>query len=290
MSEIVIAGSSKDFYLTEKEDELLVVFKDLLHGRGKIDTIPGSGRLREEFCYYFYRFLEKQGIKTHLAGNDALKEKGIVVKKMDMIPLELISRYVSRGHWVDSHKIPLLDGGVMFDTPVVEFCVKWKNETDYLPYQQLSRTNKHIHSLLKKISPKLVLPEKEIKDDPRVNLDMIIALDKYAKDEHLKGRMLKNKEEYEELYSLTVKVNQYLSEFLKSQDWILEDGKFEAGFFIGDNSREIVVADEYTQDSSRIRDKEGNSLTKDLFRHEKPVNQIFDSYAKLSEAMKNYAK
>ncbi len=290
MSKIAIAGSSKDFYLTDKEDELLVVFKDLLHGRGKIDTIAGSGRLREEFCYYFYRFLEKQGIKTHLVGKSALQEKGILVKKMDMIPLELISRYVSRGHWVDSHKVPLLAGGIIFDSPVVEFCVKWKKEADYLPYQQLSKTNKGIHSLLKKIVPKLVLPENETKDDPRVNLDMIIALNKYAKDKHLKGRLIHNKEEYEELYNLTVKVNQYLSEFLKSQEWILEDGKFEAGFYIGENSREIVVADEYTQDSSRIRDKNGNSLTKDLFRQEKSASQIFDSYAKLSEAMKNYAK
>ncbi len=290
MNDLLIKGSSKDFYATNNSNEMLVIFKDLVHGRGKVQTIKGTGRLREEFCYYFYKFLEKQGIPTHLVKGNALQEKGILVQKMNMIPLELISRYVSRGHWVDAHKFPLLPAGVEFDTPIIEFCVKWKDKTNYLPFEQLTKTQKISHSLLKKIVPNIVLPSYEIKDDPRVNYDMIIALDKYAKDNHLKGKLIKNKDEYEELYILTKKVNQYLAEFLKSQNWILEDGKFEAGILPNDSTRKIIVADEYTQDSSRVRDKNGNSLTKDLFRQEKPQQQIYDSYAQLTEAMKNYAK
>ena len=137
----IISGSSKDFYATENSDILKVVFKDVVHGRGREDTIKGTGRLREEFCYYFYKLLEREGLKTQLAPNGLL-DRGLLVKKLNMLPLELIVRYVSRGYWVDAHKWPLLSSGICFDEPVVEYCVKWKKKTHYLPFEQLSLLQK----------------------------------------------------------------------------------------------------------------------------------------------------
>ena len=60
----IISGSSKDFYETNDPNIFKVIFKDVIHGRGREDTIKGTGRLREEFCYYFYKLLEKEGIKV----------------------------------------------------------------------------------------------------------------------------------------------------------------------------------------------------------------------------------
>ena len=94
MNKLVIDGSSKAFYETDNPDIFRMEFKDAIHGRGKHSVIPGTGRLREEFCYYFYRFLEKQGIATHLVPGESLLSKGILVKKAEMIPLELIMRFV----------------------------------------------------------------------------------------------------------------------------------------------------------------------------------------------------
>ena len=285
----IISGSSKDFYETNDPNIFKVIFKDVIHGRGREDTLKGTGRLREEFCYYFYNLLEKEGIKTQLAPN-ALAERGIFVKKLTMLPLELIVRYVSRGYWVDAHKWPLLPQGITFDAPVVEYCVKWKKQTQYLPYEQLSSTQKKFHAFFSHLPvlQKILMPTAEIKDDPRVNLDMILTLNKYAKDDYLRGHLLQNADEERELRKLALKVNNILKEFLNSLDFVLEDGKFEVGFF--PHSRDFIVADEYTQDSSRIRDKFGASLSKDLFRQQKSKSEIYDGYALLTEGIKNYVK
>lgn len=285
----IISGSSKDFYATENSDILKVVFKDVVHGRGREDTIKGTGRLREEFCYYFYKLLEREGLKTQLAPNGLL-DRGLLVKKLNMLPLELIVRYVSRGYWVDAHKWPLLPSGICFDEPVVEYCVKWKKKTHYLPFEQLSLLQKRLYSFCSyfPMLKNLLLPTAEVKDDPRVNLDMILALNKYAKDDYLRGHLLQNAEEEHELRRLALKVNTILRDFLKSLGYILEDGKFEVGFL--PNSRNFIVADEYTQDSSRIRDKNGASLSKDLFRQQKSKSEIYDGYALLTEGIKNYVK
>ncbi len=283
----IITGSSKDFYATDNADTLKVVFKDVVHGRGRADTIAGTGRLREEFCYYFYKLLEHEGIQTQLVPNGLL-DQGILVKKINMLPLELIVRYVSRGHWADGHKWPLLPQGITFDEPAVEYCIKWKKATQYLPYEQLSAYQKKLYALCNHIPvlKKMLCPRFEIKDDPRVNLDMILTLNKYAKDDYLRNHLLQNAEEEHALRNLALKVNNILREFLRSMDFVLEDGKFEVGFL--PNSRNFIVADEYTQDSSRIRDKFGASLSKDLFRQQKSKSEIYNGYALLTEGIKNY--
>src|SRR3989338_5532087 len=63
----LFGGFSKLFYETEDPEVLRVVFKDVMHGRGKERKIEGTGRLREEFCFWFYRVLEREGIRTHIA-------------------------------------------------------------------------------------------------------------------------------------------------------------------------------------------------------------------------------
>ncbi len=283
----IISGSSKDFYATENANTLKVIFKDVVHGRGRADTIAGTGRLREEFCYYFYQLLEREGIKTQLVPNGLL-ERGLLVQKIDMLPLELIVRYVSRGHWTDKHKWPLLPQGITFNKPIVEYCVKWKKATQYLPYEQLSTSKKWIHTICGYIPwmKDILCSQVEVKDDPRVNLDMILALNEHAQDDYLRGHLLQNVEEEQTLRALALKVNHILREFLKSMNYVLEDGKFEVGFL--PNSREFIVADEYTQDSSRIRDMFGASLSKDLFRQEKSKSEIYNGYALLTEGIKNY--
>ncbi len=285
----LIAGSSKDFYATDNPNFYRVIFKDAIHGRGKAGVIKGTGRLREEFCYYFYKLLEKEGIPTHLAPQNALLDSGLLVKKMDMIPLEIICRFVARGQWTDTHKFPILKEGVVLDEPILEYCLKWKEKTTYLPYAQLTDRQKKWHSVLSRVKgfQALLLPSFEIKDDPRVNFDMIRALNRYAADARYHGHLIETPEEEAELRRLGMKVNLLLKEFLAEQGWILEDGKFEIG---RDENGLFCVADEYTQDSSRIRDKNGNSLSKDLFRQRRPENEIYDNYAKLTEGIKNYVK
>jgi len=293
---ILIQGSSKDFYQTADPRVLKVIFKDVVHGRGRASTIPGTGRLREEFCFYFYQFLEKQGVKTQLAksisgqklsGNDALLPQGILVEHLSMIPLEWIVRYVARGHWVDSHKVPLFPQGISFHQPIVECCLKWKQAADNLSYQHLGPMKRTLWRMMQHLGlSDIVLPEKMVVDDPRVTFDIVRALHHHASEPSFRGKLIDTQETWHDLQTIALRVNEYLREFLNSQGWILEDGKFEMGW---NNTGEIVVGDEYTQDSSRIRNQANESLTKDLYRDKKPDQLIYESYAKLTEAMKAYA-
>ena len=99
-----IEGSSKVFY-DHGNNLFLMTFKDDIHGANRQDSIEGTGALRKLFTYYFYRYLEKNGVPTHLAdGEDTLTDKGIVVKKCHPVKLEVLVRNVARGHWVDEHK------------------------------------------------------------------------------------------------------------------------------------------------------------------------------------------
>lgn len=297
MEKIIIHGSSKDFYETPDSNAYKVVFKDVVHGRGRESVIAGTGRLREEFCYYFYKFLESQGIETQLVKKStdsttsrlkALLPQGFLVQKLEMIPLELIARFKARGHWVDVHKIPLFQAGTLFKEPVVEFCLKWKNPVNNITYEQYSASEKFYWGLLKSMGlSKFLLPQTHIVDDPRVTFDLVRELHHQALDPKFHNKLVTTRDEWQYLRDICVKVNSHLRDFLASQGWILEDGKFEVGRLMDGR---IVVGDEYTQDSSRITDKHNNSLSKDLFRQQKSPAEIYDAYAKLTEAIKVYAQ
>jgi phosphoribosylaminoimidazole-succinocarboxamide synthase len=279
---------------------LRVEFHDTIHGAGRQRVVAGTGRLREQFCFWFYRLLEREGIQTHLARrwngaeigrSGALLARGLLVTRLQMVPLELLCRYVTRGHWVDAHKFPVFVGGIRLNDPVFEMCLKWRQAVQELQYVRLSPWQRHLHAVLRKTSLRgMLLPETQLRDDPRINADLAVALHQHAASPKLRGRLLQTREEADQLRSLTLRVNDLLAEFLGSQGWILEDGKFEVGVSERGERREFIVADEYSQDSARIRDRRGHSLSKDLHRSMKPDAEIYDGYARLADAMRTYAR
>ncbi len=302
-----IEGASKRFFPTDDPNVYQMIFKDVLHGRGRVQEIVGTGRLREEFCYYFFRLLESEGIKTHIAervgdivldGDSALLDKGILVRKMDMIKLELIGRLVARGNWVDDHKFPILEPGAKLDTPAAEFCLKWKEDVKNLDYDDLDPWKKWIHHIVSKTPLQdLLVPEKITRDDPRINTHMAVVIDKYAKDPRIKGHMLKSLDEARYLEDQILKVAKIYKDFLLSFGIDLEDFKYEVGIpidYLTDYTREshdnFYIGDELTQDSSRGANKAGESLTKDLHRKRKSPAQILDGYALFTESIKTYVK
>ncbi len=254
MTNILTEGSSKIFIL--EKNKVLMMFKDDIHGAMRTGQITGTGKMRKLFTYYFYRYLQFNGIDTHLddMNGSALLDKGILVKFYQPIKMEIIVRNVARGHWCDTHKFPVFAGGEVFKKPVVEFCLKWK----------------HIRE------------DNSIIDDPRISPELAIALHKQAKDPNIRGQLLVNLNEGKKLLHLALKINQLYQNFLSEQDWILEDFKFEVGV---DSKRNFIVIDEISPDCSRIRTKTGDSLTKDLFRQKKSDSAIYLSYKCLAEAV-----
>lgn len=70
-------------------------------------------------------------------------------------------------------------------------------------------------------------------------------------------------------------VHQKMTEYWQSYDLILVDAKYEFGVTC---DGEIVLADEITPDSSRIWDKDGNSLDKDTFRTGTDMSKVETVY------------
>lgn len=300
MAAPVVTGASKSFFATPDPGVFRVQFKDAIHGAGRTRIVPRTGRLRELFCYWFYRLLEREGTRTHLArrlngtalsADGALLPDGILVAKLDMLALELLCRFVARGHWVDAHKFPVFEAGVPLSEPVFEMCLKWRRDVELPEYTRLPAWQKRLHAALGSTTMRnLLVPRTTLRDDPRINADLAIALHRHAESSGIRGRLIASREEAEELRSLTLRVNAVLSGFLASQGWLLEDGKFEVGVAPGGGSREFIVADEYSQDSARIRNRRGESLSKDLHRSMKSDAEIYDGYARLADAMHDYAR
>ncbi|MCB1135665.1 MAG: hypothetical protein KDK78_05295 [Chlamydiia bacterium] len=94
--------------------------------------------------------------------------------------------------------------------------------------------------------------------------------------------MIVNEQEAETLRRLALDINEAYRAFLSEQGWILEDFKFEVGT---EEGRSFVLIDEISPDCSRIRDAEGNSLSKDLFRQRRPEQEIWEGYKRLKDAM-----
>jgi len=295
----IVSGSSKVFYATEDPGVLCVRFRDAVHGGARSADVPGTGRLREEFCFYFYRLLESHGIETQLAkqfrrrpleGNAALTDSGILVQRLDMVALELITRFVARGHWADAHKYPLFAPGVVFDPPVVDVCLKWSAEVENVEVRNLRGWRRAVWRRLQRTPlAAIALPATTHRDDPRIGRDLALALHRHSCHPRIRGRLVESADEWEDLRRLSLRVSSVLAGVVSSCGWQLEDGKFEVGLAPGAGGRRFLVADEYTQDSARVRSKRGHSLTKDLFRNRRPDSEIRDGYAQLTDAMKRLA-
>lgn len=258
MKKSVLSGSSKQFYEIDAQ-RFLMTFKDDIHGNNRSDHILGTGLFRKEFTYYFFRYLEKKGIKTHLDDSAALQDEGVIVKQCQPIKLEIIVRKHARGHWVDAHKVPLFEGRTIFDQPIIEFCLKMKTR----------------------------LENGTLIDDPRINGALTIALHKHAKDPAIRHHLLQNELEVHQVESLALDIYTHYHTFLQKHEWLLEDFKFEIGLIKSANAtRQFVVIDEISPDCSRIRDPHGNSLTKDLFRQQRPAEEILKQYSRLAQAIK----
>ncbi|MDD3406643.1 MAG: phosphoribosylaminoimidazolesuccinocarboxamide synthase [Methanomicrobium sp.] len=116
MGELLYKGKAKSIYKSEKDDELISCFRDdmtAFNGEKK-DSFSGKGAYNAAVSAFFFDYLEKNGVKTHFVR--MLDERTMVVKKLEMIPLEVIARNVAAGSIVK--KLPFKEGQVL-NPPVI---------------------------------------------------------------------------------------------------------------------------------------------------------------------------
>jgi len=114
-------GKAKKVFTTEDENLYIVSYKDdatAFNGLKK-GTIEGKGVINNRVSNYLMSLLEKEGIPTHLVKQ--LSDRDTLVKKVTIVPLEVIVRNIAAGSL--SKRLGLPEGTVMKST-VLEYCYK----------------------------------------------------------------------------------------------------------------------------------------------------------------------
>ena len=114
-------GKAKKVFATDDPDLLIVSYKDdatAFNGLKK-GTIAGKGIINNQMSNHLMMLLEKQGVPTHFVKE--LNERETLVKKVRIIPLEVIVRNIAAGSFSKHYGV---EEGVVFDKPTIEFSYK----------------------------------------------------------------------------------------------------------------------------------------------------------------------
>ena len=114
-------GKAKKVYATEDPEQLIVSYKDdatAFNGQKK-GTIAGKGAINNRMSNFLMAMLEKHGVPTHLV--QELNERETVVKKVSIVPREVIIRNISAGSFSKRYGVA---EGIVFEEPTLEFSYK----------------------------------------------------------------------------------------------------------------------------------------------------------------------
>ena len=114
-------GKAKKVFSTDQPEQLIVSYKDdatAFNGLKK-GTIVGKGVINNQMSNRLMQRLEKSGVPTHLI--QELNERETLVKKVSIVPLEVIVRNISAGSFSKRYGV---QEGIVFDSPTLEFSYK----------------------------------------------------------------------------------------------------------------------------------------------------------------------
>ncbi len=114
-------GKAKKVFATDDPNLVIVDYKDdatAFNGEKK-GTIAGKGVINNVMSNHMFQMLEKQGVPTHFV--EQLSERETVVKKVSIVPLEVIIRNISAGSFAKRYGV---EEGIVFDAPTIEFSYK----------------------------------------------------------------------------------------------------------------------------------------------------------------------
>ena len=119
--ELLYEGKAKKVYTTENPDVLIVDYKDdaTAFNGVKKGTIVGKGVVNNRMTNHIFKMLEEKGIPTHFI--EELSDRETAVKKVEIVPLEVIVRNVAAGSF--SKKLGIKEGFRLL-SPTLEFSYK----------------------------------------------------------------------------------------------------------------------------------------------------------------------
>ena len=114
-------GKAKKVYATDNADVVIVDYKDdatAFNGLKK-GTIAGKGVINNKMSNMMFKIMESKGIPTHLV--EELSDRETAVKKVEIVPLEVIIRNPAAGSFSKRLGVP---EGKKLPVTVLEFSYK----------------------------------------------------------------------------------------------------------------------------------------------------------------------
>ena len=121
VKEMIYEGKAKKVFATDQADEVLVSYKDdatAFNGEKK-GTIVGKGVVNNRMSNHLMQMLEEKGIPTHYIKE--LSERDTIVKKVEIVPLEVIIRNKACGSFSKRYGVA---EGTELKQPTIEFSYK----------------------------------------------------------------------------------------------------------------------------------------------------------------------
>lgn len=114
-------GKAKRVYETDDPTLVIVSYKDdaTAFDGTKKGTIRGKGVVNNRMSNHLMKYLATKGIPTHFV--EELSDTDTLVKRVEIVPLEVIIRNVSAGSFAKRYGV---DEGIEFETPTFEFSYK----------------------------------------------------------------------------------------------------------------------------------------------------------------------
>lgn len=119
--EMLYEGKAKKVFKTEDPELYIVDYKDdatAFNGEKK-GQIVGKGAINNRMTNYLLGLMEKEGVPTHLVKE--LSDRETLVKKVTIVPLEVIVRNVAAGSFSKRFGV---EEGTQLKNPTLEFCLK----------------------------------------------------------------------------------------------------------------------------------------------------------------------
>ncbi|MBF4469682.1 MAG: phosphoribosylaminoimidazolesuccinocarboxamide synthase [Methanobrevibacter arboriphilus] len=125
---LIYAGKAKDVYETEKQNEVIVAFRDdITAGDGeKKDNLKGKGHCNSLISSKLFEVLEENSVKTQYI--QLIETGSMLSKKLEMIPLEVIARNIATGSLLK--RFPFEENQKL-DPPIIQ--MDYKNDEYHDP-------------------------------------------------------------------------------------------------------------------------------------------------------------
>ena len=118
---LLYEGKAKEVYSADDPDKLIIKYKNSLtagNGAKKAD-MEGKGALNCRISNIIFGYLESNGVPTHFVRE--IDETAIEVKKVEIVPLEVIVRNVAAGSFSKRYGV---EEGSALKCPVLEYSYK----------------------------------------------------------------------------------------------------------------------------------------------------------------------